>query len=51
MVNGSRKNKVNNPSHPSRTYMDLWGIYVYILRSICLAYWIYMSNTHGIYLL
>ena len=20
MVNGSRKNKVNNPSHPSRTY-------------------------------
>lgn len=23
MVNGSRKNKVNNPSHPSRTYMDL----------------------------
>jgi len=28
MVNGSRKNKVNNPSHPSRTYMDLLGIYV-----------------------
>ena len=25
MVNGSRKNKVNNPSHPSRTYMDLWA--------------------------
>ena len=51
MVNGSRKNKVNNPSHPSRTYMDLLGIYVWRVGSICLAYWIYMSNTHGIYLL
>ena len=29
MVNGSRKNKVNNPSHPSRTYMaSILDLYV-----------------------
>ena len=34
MVNGSRKNKVNNPSHPSRTYMDLLVSVSAILYSV-----------------